>query len=58
MVTSSKGLGPEKDCEGPAAYTKAKPVLLSERASHRNKTVTVKEKSMNELQMTLGTKTH
>jgi hypothetical protein len=28
---------------GPAAYTKARPVLSSERAPHENKTITVKE---------------
>jgi hypothetical protein len=28
--------------QGPAAYIKDKPVLLSERAPHKNKTVTVK----------------
>jgi hypothetical protein len=28
---------------GPAAYTKDRPVLSSERVSHKNKTVTVKE---------------
>jgi hypothetical protein len=28
--------------EDPAAYTKDRPVLLSERAPHKNKTVTVK----------------
>jgi hypothetical protein len=31
-------------CLGPAAYTKDRPVLSSERAPHKNKTVTVKEK--------------
>jgi hypothetical protein len=29
--------------QGPAAYTKDRPVLLSERAPHKNKTVTVKQ---------------
>jgi hypothetical protein len=29
--------------QGPAAYTKDRPVLSSERASHKNKTVTVKQ---------------
>jgi hypothetical protein len=29
--------------QGPAAYTKDRPVLSSERAPHKNKTVTVKE---------------
>jgi hypothetical protein len=28
--------------EGPAAYTKDRPVLSSERAPHKNKTITVK----------------
>jgi hypothetical protein len=28
---------------GPAAYTKDRPILSSERAPHKNKTVTVKE---------------
>jgi hypothetical protein len=44
MAASPKGLEPEKDCagkEGPAAYTKARPDLSSERAPHKNKTVTV-----------------
>jgi hypothetical protein len=43
MVSSPKGLGPEKDCagKGPAAYTKDRPDLSSERAPHKNKTVTV-----------------
>jgi hypothetical protein len=30
-------------CRGPIAYTKYRPVLSSERAPHKNKTVTVKE---------------
>jgi hypothetical protein len=29
--------------QGPAAYTKDRPVLSSERAPHKNKTVTVKQ---------------
>jgi hypothetical protein len=29
--------------QGPAAYTKDRPVLTSERAPHKNKTVTVKQ---------------
>jgi hypothetical protein len=29
--------------QGPAAYTKGRPVLSSERATHKNKSVTVKE---------------
>jgi hypothetical protein len=29
--------------QGPAAYTKDRPVLSSERAAHNNKTVTVKQ---------------
>jgi hypothetical protein len=29
--------------QGPAAYTKDRPVLLSERVPHNNKTVTVKQ---------------
>jgi hypothetical protein len=40
MVVSPKGLGPEKEC---AAYTKDRPVLLSERALHKNKTITVEQ---------------
>jgi hypothetical protein len=28
---------------GPAAYTKDRPVLSSERAPHKNKTITIKE---------------
>jgi hypothetical protein len=44
MVASTKGIRPEKDCwKGPAAYTKGRPVLSSERAPYRNKTVTVKQ---------------
>jgi hypothetical protein len=44
MVTNPKGLGSEKHCwQGLAAYTKDRPVLLSHRAPHKNKTVTVKE---------------
>jgi hypothetical protein len=30
-------------CRGPAAYTKDRPILLSDRAPHNNNTVTVKE---------------
>jgi hypothetical protein len=42
MVSSPKGLGPEKDCAGwPAAHTKDVPDLSSERAPHKNKTVTL-----------------
>jgi hypothetical protein len=41
MATSLKGLGPEKDYL--AVYTKDRSVLSSERAPHKNKTVTVKE---------------
>jgi hypothetical protein len=41
MVSSPKGLGPEKDCAGKAAHTKVRPDLSSERAPHKNKTVTV-----------------
>jgi hypothetical protein len=42
MVSSPKGLGPEKDCAGkPAAHTKDRPDLSSERAPHKYKTVTV-----------------
>jgi hypothetical protein len=29
--------------QGPAAYTKDRPILSSERAPHKNKTITVKE---------------
>jgi hypothetical protein len=52
MVATSKGLGSEKDCAGEGqqhiqktepAYTKDSPVLSSERAPHKNKTVTVKK---------------
>jgi hypothetical protein len=45
MVVSPKGLGPEKDCAGKTSsiYTKDRPVLSSERAPYKNKTVTVKE---------------
>jgi hypothetical protein len=38
MVASPKGLGPEKLWQAPAAYTKDRPVLSSERALHKNKT--------------------
>jgi hypothetical protein len=41
MVASPKGLGSDK--EGPVAYINDRPVLSSERASHKDKTVTVKE---------------
>jgi hypothetical protein len=45
MVASSKGLGPEKDGAGEAQQHihKDRPVLSSERAPHKNKTVTVKQ---------------
>jgi hypothetical protein len=44
MVTNPKGLGPEKTALArPAAYTKYRPILSSERAPHENKTVTVKQ---------------
>jgi hypothetical protein len=44
MVDSPKRIGPEKDCAGKGtAYTKDRPVLSSERAPHKNKTVTVKK---------------
>jgi hypothetical protein len=44
MFASPKGLGPEKDCgDKDQQNIKKRPVLSSERASHRNKTVTVKQ---------------
>jgi hypothetical protein len=44
MVARSKGLGPEKDCAGEGQQRVQKtPVLSSERAPQKNKTVTVKE---------------
>jgi hypothetical protein len=45
MVESPKGLGPEKDCtgEGQQQIQQTDPVLSSERAPHKNKTVTVKQ---------------
>jgi hypothetical protein len=44
MVASPKGLGPEKDYAGEGQqYIKDRPVLSSERALHKNKTVTVEE---------------
>jgi hypothetical protein len=44
MVSRSKRLGPEKDYAGEGQQHKQKtPVLSSERAAQRNKTVTVKE---------------
>jgi hypothetical protein len=46
--------------QGPAAYTKDRPVLSSERAPHKNKTVTVKESyiSGHEPQMVLDIKAY
>jgi hypothetical protein len=46
--------------QGPAAFAKDRPALSSERAAHRNKTVSVKEekKSGHERQMVLYTKTY
>jgi hypothetical protein len=41
MATSPKGLGPEKGYLA-RAYTKDRPVLSSERALHKNKTLTAK----------------
>jgi hypothetical protein len=42
MVSSPKGHGPEKDCAGKGQqHIKKIPVLSSERAPHKNKTVTV-----------------
>jgi hypothetical protein len=44
MVTSAKGLRPEKDDAGEGQqHIKDSPVLSSERGSQKNKTVTVKE---------------
>jgi hypothetical protein len=46
MVTSTKGLGPEKDYAGEGQQHIQKtdrPVISSERAPHKNKAVTVKE---------------
>jgi hypothetical protein len=44
MVTSPKGLGPEKDYAGEDQQRiEKKPILSSERALHKNTTVTVKE---------------
>jgi hypothetical protein len=45
MVTSPKGLRPETDylARASSIYTKDRPLLSSERAPHKNKTVTVKE---------------
>jgi hypothetical protein len=44
MVTSPKGLGPEKDYAGEdQQHIKRQTVLLSERALQKNKTVSVKE---------------
>jgi hypothetical protein len=44
MVTSPKGLGPEKDYAGEGQqHIKDRPVLSLERASHKNKTVIVKQ---------------
>jgi hypothetical protein len=41
MVSSPKGLGPEKDCAGKGQQHIKRPDLSSERAPHKNKTVTV-----------------
>jgi hypothetical protein len=48
MVGSPKGLGPPETLrwQGPAAYIKDRPLLSSERAPHRNKTVTVEEQEI------------
>jgi hypothetical protein len=44
MVTSLKGLGPEKDyADYGQQHIQKTPVLSLERAPHKNKTVTVKE---------------
>jgi hypothetical protein len=45
MITSPKGLEPEKDYagEGQQHIQKTDPLLSSERAPQKNKTVTVKE---------------
>jgi hypothetical protein len=44
MVTSAKGLGPRKTSLARASSIKKdRPVLSSERAPHKNKTVTAKE---------------
>jgi hypothetical protein len=45
MVARSKELEPEKDCAGEDQQhvQKTRPVLSSERAPHKNKTVTVKQ---------------
>jgi hypothetical protein len=45
MVTSPMGLGPEKDYAGEDqhVYIKDRLNLSSEKAHHKNKTVTVKE---------------
>jgi hypothetical protein len=44
MVTSAKGLRPEKDYAGEGQqHLKDRPVLSSERAPQKKKTVTVKE---------------
>jgi hypothetical protein len=62
MATSTKELGPDKKAtwRRPAAYTNDRPVLSSERAPHKNKTVTVKEQyiSGHEPQMGLDAKTY
>jgi hypothetical protein len=47
MVASPKGLGAEKDYAVKGRqHTKDKPILSSERAPHKNKTVTVKQLSI------------
>jgi hypothetical protein len=44
MVARSKGLRPEKDYAGEGQqHLKSRPVLASEKAPQKNKTVTVKE---------------
>jgi hypothetical protein len=45
MVSSPNGHRPEKDCagSGPAAYTKDRHIVSSERAPHKRKTVIVSQ---------------
>jgi hypothetical protein len=61
MVTSPKGLGPVKDYAAESQkHIQKTPVFSSERAPHKNKTVTVNEQEISghEPQMGLDTKTY
>jgi hypothetical protein len=56
MVVSPKDSDPrETVLQGPAAYIKDRPIRLSERVPHKNKTINIKPD--HESQMELDTKT-